>query len=157
MKKELLILGIGNLLMGDESIGIHVVNYLQKNFILKEADIVDGGTGGFHLMEYFQDYRKVLLVDATIDGQPPGTISFLKPRFSSDYPPTLTAHDIGLKDLIDSLYLMKKQPEIFLVTISIAKLDKVSLEISEEIQNAIPPTAEKIYQMVKENFKINIK
>ncbi len=152
VKKELLVLGIGNLLMGDEGVGIHVVNHLNENYDLGEVDILDGGTGGFHLLEYFQKYHQVLIIDATIDGQPPGTISYLKPKFSSDYPPTLTAHDIGLKDLIDSLFLLNVKTEIFLLTISIPKIDKVSLDISDQIQKAVPVAAEKISKLVKSNL-----
>jgi hydrogenase maturation protease len=152
VKKELLILGIGNLLMGDEGVGIHVVNHLYENYDLGEIDILDGGTGGFHLLEYFQKYRQVLVVDATIDGQPPGTISFLKPKFSSDYPRTLTAHDIGLKDLIDSLFLLDVKTDIYLMTISIPQIEKVTLDISDQIRNAVPVAAEKISQMVKSNL-----
>lgn len=152
VKKELLVLGIGNLLMGDEGVGIHVVNHLNENYDLGDVDILDGGTGGFHLLEYFQKYHRVLIIDATIDGQPPGTISYLKPKFSSDYPLTLTAHDIGLKDLIDSLFLLNVKSEIFLVTISISRIDKVSLEISDQIQKAVPVAAEKISQLVKSDL-----
>ena len=141
---KILILGIGNLLMGDEGIGVHAVRYLEKNFQRSQVDLLDGGTGGFHLLEYFQKYSKIIMIDATIDGQPPGTIQLLKPTFSSDYPPTLTAHDIGLKDLLDALFLLKQQPEIWLFTVSIARLDRLSIELSPELEKALPVLAEKI-------------
>ncbi|MFQ5583865.1 MAG: hydrogenase maturation protease [Calditrichia bacterium] len=148
-----LILGIGNILMGDEGMGIHVIRYLQKNYPLPDVDIVDGGTGGFHLLDYFQRYQRVMLVDATIDGKAPGTITVLKPKFSSDYPPTLTAHDIGLKDLLDALYLLKKQPEIILFTISIPSLSELSLKLSEELLPAVKAAAESAVTYLKENPK----
>jgi len=141
---KVLILGIGNLLMGDEGIGVHTIRYLEKNLQGNQAELVDGGTGGFHLLEYFQKYSKIIMIDATIDGQPPGTIQLLKPKFSSDYPPTLTAHDIGLKDLLDALFLLKQQPEIWLFTVSIARLDRLSIELSPELEKALPVLAEKI-------------
>jgi len=153
--KSTVILGIGNLLMGDEGIGIHVVRYLQEQNLMPDIDIVDGGTGGFHLLEYFQKYDRVILVDATIDGQPPGTVTLLKPRYSSDYPPTLTAHDIGLKDLLDALYLMEKQPEIVLFTISIPQLDKVTLELTPEIQACIPVAAQSIADFLRDTEEEN--
>ena len=143
---KVLILGIGNLLMGDEGIGIHISRYLETNFTWTQVDIVDGGTGGFHLLEFFQNYPKVILIDATIDGQPDGTIQLIRPKYSSDYPPTLTAHDIGLKDLLDALYLLNHQPEIWLYTISIPRLDRVSLELSPEIEAVIPVAANQIAQ-----------
>jgi hydrogenase maturation protease len=153
--EKLLILGIGNLLMGDEGIGIHVAKYLEQNYSWEGVDVVDGGTGGFHLLDYFQRYPTVILIDATIDGQPVGTIRLIKPKFSSDYPPTLTAHDIGLKDLIDALYLMNSHPEILLYTISIINLDEVTTELSPEIEAVIPVAArtiaEKLTVLMKQN------
>ncbi len=146
-----LILGIGNLLMGDEGVGVHVANYLQTHQVLQEVDIIDGGTGGFHLLEYFQQYPRVILIDATLDGKPPGTISLLKPRFSSDYPPTLSAHDIGLKDLLDALYLLEQQPEIILFTVSINDISRVSMELSPEIKSCVPGVVAAICDYLTEN------
>ena len=65
-----------------------------------EADLVDGGTGGFHLLGFFSDRPWIVLIDAAADGRPPGTVSLIRPRFASDFPRTLSAHDIGLKDLL---------------------------------------------------------
>ena len=76
----------------------------------------------------------------------------MKPKFSSDYPRTLTAHDIGLKDLIDSLFLLDVKTDIYLMTISIPQIEKVTLDISDQIRNAVPVAAEKISQMVKSNL-----
>ena len=112
-QKTWLVMGIGNLLMGDEGLGVHVIRHLQKHHPLPNVEYVDGGTGSFHLLSYLTAYPKTVLVDATIDGKPPGTLTVLKPKFSSDYPVTLTAHDIGLKDLLDALYLSGQQPSIF--------------------------------------------
>lgn len=144
-----LVLGIGNLLMGDEGVGIHVVRHLEANFTLPGVDLLDGGTGGFHLMGYFHSYERVILIDATIDGQPPGSIALLHPKFSKDYPPTLTAHDIGLKDLLDALYLTDSRPQIVLFTISIRDLNQVGLELSTEVQAAVSRAAEKVAAYLK--------
>jgi hydrogenase maturation protease len=146
---KILILGIGNLLMGDEGIGVHAIRYLENNEQFTQVDLVDGGTGGFHLLEYFQKYLQIIMIDATIDGQPPGTIQLLKPKFSSDYPPTLTAHDIGLKDLLDALYLLKQQPEIWLYTVSIARFDRLSIELSPELETILSVLAKEIRELLE--------
>jgi len=93
--KDTLVLGIGNILMGDEGVGVHLVKYLENKHLPKNVEVLDGGTGSFYLLEYFHKYRRIILVDATIDGEPAGTLNMLKPKYSSDYPTTLTAHDIG--------------------------------------------------------------
>ncbi|HSN60978.1 MAG TPA: hydrogenase maturation protease, partial [Ferruginibacter sp.] len=60
MQNNILILGIGNYLMGDEGVGVHVANRLAKENNIKGVDIVDGGTGGFHLLGYFEGYKTII-------------------------------------------------------------------------------------------------
>jgi len=147
--EKTVVIGLGNIIMGDEGAGVHVVNHLQQMADLPPIDIIDGGTGSFHLLEYFQDYDRVVLVDATIDGQEPGTISKLTPKYSKDYPPTMVAHDIGLKDLLDALYLLPTQPQITLFTVSIAGLGQISTELSPEIQEAVPVAAKVLHDFLR--------
>lgn len=135
------VLGIGNLLVGDEGAGVHVARALQDAGGIDGVDVVDGGTGGFHLLEYFERYDRVILVDATLDGRPPGTLTVIKPRYSADYPTTLSAHDIGLKDMLDSAALLGSRPEVVLFAISIARLEGMSTELSESVAAAVTATA----------------
>lgn len=143
---QTLILGIGNLLMGDEGVGVHVIRHLETMALPEGVTCLDGGTGSFLLLEPMQRARKVILIDATIDGAPAGTIRRLTPRFSKDYPRTLTAHDIGLKDLLDAFYLLGNAPEVILYAVSIAALREVGvLELSPEIAAVMPEVTRKIF------------
>ena len=144
-KNKVLILGIGNVLMGDEGIGVRVVNALEGAALPQGVECLDGGTGSFLLLEPMQNAEKVILIDATIDGKPAGTIRRLRPKFSADYPPTLTAHDIGLKDLLDAFYLMGSEaPEVSLYAISIPPLGKMSMDMSPELEEIVPLATELI-------------
>jgi hydrogenase maturation protease len=138
------ILGVGNVLMGDEGVGVLAARHLIEAGVPDGVDVVDGGTGGFHLMEYFQDYDRVVLVDATLDGQAPGSVSFIRPRFSSDYPPTLSAHDIGLKDLLDAVYLLGQSPEVILFAVSVAVVDGVTLEMTPAVADSVPRVSQQV-------------
>lgn len=145
-KAKVLILGIGNVLMGDEGIGVYVVNTVEKAALPPGVDCLDGGTGSFLLLEPMQTAEKVILIDATCDGSPAGTIRRLTPKYSADYPPTLTAHDIGLKDLLDAFYLMgKTAPEVSLYAISIPPLSEMEIELSPEVKKAIPRAAQLVW------------
>ena len=124
-----LILGIGNLLLGDEGIGVHVIKEVQTRELPPDVECLDGGTGGMHLLGPFQAAERVILVDATLEGTP-GTVRKLSPRFSSEYPRSLTAHDIGLKDLLDALYLLSDPPQVTLFAVSIAPLGDLTTELS---------------------------
>ena len=137
-KTKTLILGIGNILMGDEGIGVHVINSLEKTALPADVECLDGGVGSFLLLEPMQSADKVILIDATIDGQKPGSVRRLQPKFSTDYPITLTAHDIGLKDLLDAFYLMGRVPDVTLFAITIPPLQDMVMELSPELRPVVP-------------------
>ncbi len=85
-ENKTLILGIGNYLMGDEGVGVHTALQLQELDLPDYVEVVDGGTGGFHLLEYFENHEHVILIDATLGGEQPGQIRLIKPRFAKDFP-----------------------------------------------------------------------
>lgn len=154
MKKKILVLGIGNLLMGDEGIGIHVIREFELKHQFKNLiDVVDGGTGGFHLLSYLQEYENVIIVDAAIGDRVSGSIEIIKPKYSSDFPRTLTAHDIGLKDLIDSAAILGQLPEIILIIIYIDKFQSLNLELSDDVKAAIPKVVETLNQIISQKLK----
>ncbi len=135
---KILIMGVGNLIMGDEGVGIHVIKELEKSPLPDNVDLLDGGTGGFHLLSYLQNYPLVIMIDATLDQNPEGTVKTIKPKFASDFPKALSAHDIGLKDLLEAVTLLDKLPEMYLITISIKDLSRMSVELSSIISETIP-------------------
>ena len=146
--KRTLILGIGNYLMGDEGIGVHLANHLQNEALPAGVEILDGGTGGFHLLEYFETYETVVLIDATLDNNPNGTIRLIKPRFAQDFPKAMSTHDIGLKDMVSALQLMGKMPVIHLFVMSIESLQQQGITLTEEIETAMPLLIEKVKNLV---------
>src|SRR6516162_301376 len=133
-----LILGVGNLLMGDEGVGVAAIRRLEQNGFAEHAELVDGGTGGFHLLGLFRDRQHLILIDAADDGKAPGTVSLIRPRYASDFPPSLTAHDIGLKDLLESAALLGDLPEVDLITVSIGGLGSLTMELSPDVAAALP-------------------
>ncbi|WP_343689318.1 hydrogenase maturation protease [Chitinophaga sp.] len=137
-RSKTLLLGVGNYLMGDEGIGVHVAQRLAISQEIPGIDVVDGGTGGFHLLEFFEQYEKVILVDATLDGLKPGTIRCIQPKYASDFPPEISAHDIGLKDLVSALQLLGRMPELYLFVVSIESIQQQGMELTNEIEECIP-------------------
>lgn len=142
------IIGIGNLLMGDEGVGVHVARHLAEKCQLPEGvDCLDGGTGSLVLLEPLQTADRIILVDATMDGAPPGTLRRLVPKFASEFPPALAAHDIGLRDLLDSFYLMGDEPpDVTLFTISIAEMQNMVAELSPKVAAAVPLAASMVLE-----------
>ena len=133
-----LVLGVGNLLLKDEGVGIHAIRALEKENLPSDVSLMDGGTGGLHLLSWLQDYERIIMIDATLDDNPPGTIRMIQPRYASDFPPLMSAHEIGLRDMIEAMCLVDNLPEIRLIVISAADISEVGIELSQEVQAALP-------------------
>ncbi|OGG93134.1 MAG: hypothetical protein A2527_14350 [Candidatus Lambdaproteobacteria bacterium RIFOXYD2_FULL_50_16] len=131
-------MGIGNILLADEGIGPKAVELLEAKGWGAKVDLLDGGTGGFHLLGDLQDYRHLVLIDATLDQNPPGFVRVIRPKFAQDYPPSLSAHDIGLKDLMDTAELMGYKPDTHLVVMSVELVQPVGMIFSPPVQAAMP-------------------
>jgi len=140
--KKILILGMGNILLGDEGVGVRAVEYMEKKELPDKVDLLDGGTGGFTLLPEIMKYEEVILIDATLDEHQPGTIRVIKPRFAADFPKAMTTHDIGLKDLIESASILGKLPPLHLIVVSIKGYQPMDMNLSPEIQKVLP----QIYQ-----------
>ena len=139
-----LVLGLGNILMGDEGIGVYTVRALEQHQLPPNVECLDGGTGGFTLLEPLQDADRIILIDAAADDSPLGTATRTTPRFSRDYPPTLTAHDIGMKDLLDMFYIQGGEHEIVLYAITIDPHQPIRMSLSPEGAAAAEVAAQEI-------------
>ena len=75
MQPNILILGLGNFLLGDDGLGIRALELLQARYDLPETvDCVDGGVLGLELMAYVEGRTHLLVIDAVQTGQAPGTL-----------------------------------------------------------------------------------
>lgn len=135
--------------MGDEGIGVHVAQRLAAAGVLPGMDVLDGGTGGFHLLEYFEQYEHVIIVDATLDRRPVGTIRSITPRFASDFPQAMSTHDIGLKDLVSALQLLGKMPVIHLFVVSIETIQQQGTELTPAIEAVVPELIRRVEELAE--------
>jgi hydrogenase maturation protease len=126
------VLGLGNVLMGDEGIGVYTVRELEKHTLPPDVECLDGGTGGFTLLEPLENADRIIIIDAASDSNPIGTVTRTTPQFSRDYPPTLTAHDVGMKDLLDMFYIQGGQHEIILYAITIDPKQPIRMSLSDQ-------------------------
>jgi hydrogenase maturation protease len=146
---DVLILGVGNLLVGDEGVGVHALRALEAETWPAQVRLVDGGTGGFHLLEFLRSYPRIILIDATCDGAAPGTVRQFRARVAADFPPALGAHDIGLRDLIAAATLLGPLPEIEVITISITELKPMTLSLSAPVAAALPEVSRRVRALVR--------
>jgi hydrogenase maturation protease len=148
LENETLILGIGNLLLNDEGVGIHVVRRLEEEGF-SGADLMDGGTGGFHLLGFIQSYKNVIIIDASLDKYPAGNVRILNPKYAKDFPKQLSAHEIGLKDLLDAVFLLGNMPRIFLVAVSVKDVQEMGMKLTPEVEMALPGIINLVNELVE--------
>ena len=144
----MLVLGVGNLLVGDEGVGVHALRMLETETWPAHVRLLDGGHGGFQLLDLLRSHSRIILIDATRDGAAPGTISQFRARVATDFPPALGAHDIGLRDLISAASLLGPLPEIEVITVSVTELKPMTMELSASVAAALPEVARRVRALV---------
>lgn len=114
------VLGLGNILLSDEGIGIHAVTELRKRYRFSPSiDLIDGGTMGLDLLPLFQDRDRILIIDAVDFGEGPGHTRLVEGEaIRSVLNIKLSVHHIGLGDLLFAARLIRKfPPDVCLVGI----------------------------------------
>jgi hydrogenase maturation protease len=125
------------------------VRELEKHALPAGVECLDGGTGGFTLLDPLENADRIILIDAASDGNPIGTITRTTPRFSRDYPPTLTAHDVGMKDLLDMFYIQGGTHEIVLYAITIDPQQPIRMSLSPEGEIVAAAAVERILEELR--------
>jgi hydrogenase maturation protease len=126
MEPKVSLIGLGNILMMDEGVGVHAVNAVQELYeVPPQLEIVDGGTSGLDLLPYLEGRERVLIVDAVDFGKEPGFMGMLE---NDDIPAAFqikaSLHHLGLLDVIATAKLLGKAPqEICLIGIQPQTID----------------------------------
>lgn len=146
--KEVLVLGIGNILHMDEGVGVHVVNHITesgKDFP-ENVEIADGGTFGFDLLPLMSGRRKIVIVDALKTDDRPGSIY----RFSAEHLVSrnyiYSLHDLGVKKLVDMLKLMGENPEVEIIGIVPEDYTSFAIGMTDSVRESIPRAVEEIFR-----------
>lgn len=128
------VIGVGNILLADEGIGVHLVNELRKRDALPGVDFVDGGVAGGALLNLIEDQERVVLLDTVAAPFPPGTVLKLFPddiRRGADVRYSL--HDLNLADTLDLMRLRGTLPEILILAVVPADIETYRIGLSEPL------------------------
>jgi len=130
-----LVLGLGNILLSDEGVGVRAVEALQRQYRIPDGvDVVDGGTSGMDMLDMIANRDHLIVIDAVNTGEPPATVM----RLTGEAVPVffrskISPHQLGLSDVLAALRLLESEPAgITLIGIVPAALD-LGLELSPTI------------------------
>jgi hydrogenase maturation protease len=138
-QEKITVLGIGNILLSDEGVGVHVANKLSAISLPEHVSVVEGGTDGFRLLNIITETEHLIVIDAVKGGGEPGSIY----RFDIDDVRACpsgfktSVHQIGILEVIDLSGLIGKTPRTTIIGIEPKSLE-LGMELSPEISEKIP-------------------
>ena len=149
-EKKIVILGVGNVLLSDEGVGVHVANEMIKMELPANVSVVEGGTDGFRLLNVITEADRLIVVDAVKAGGEPGTIYRFDINDVRNSPSGFktSVHQIGILEVIDLSGLIGKTPHTTVIGVEPKSLE-MSLELSPEIKDKVP----RVIELVLEDLK----
>lgn len=148
------ILGIGNTLLSDEGVGIHVLDALDRAGVQRDGvELVDGGTLSFTLAVPIEEADALIVVDAAQLKSPPGTLQMFEgddmDRFLAGQRKS-SVHEVGLTDLMTIAKLTERWPEKrALIAIQPEKVDWGDVP-TPDVQSAIPEACRRIETLLED-------
>jgi len=143
--KNILVLGLGNILLGDEGVGVRVIEQLLSRSLPDEIEVIDGGTAGYELINFFEGKEKVIIVDAVKTNDTPGSVYKMDLSVvQEDETVQLSLHQIGLKNVFKMASMMDLNPEVTLIGIVPKNYQDYNIGLSKEVEKAIPLAIETV-------------
>ncbi|HEY0209216.1 HyaD/HybD family hydrogenase maturation endopeptidase [Acerihabitans sp.] len=150
---SILVLGIGNLLLGDEAVGVRIVEALARRFTFTPAiDILDGGTSGMELLENMSGRDHLIVADAVLAGHCPGAVVVLRddevPAFLTQ---KLSPHQLGLADVLMALRLLDEFPRrLTLVGVEPQSLG-MRIGLTDSVLRAVEPALAQVIAALEQS------
>ncbi|HEY8910593.1 MAG TPA: HyaD/HybD family hydrogenase maturation endopeptidase [Desulfosporosinus sp.] len=136
--KDTVIIGIGNILLQDDGVGVHVITQLENETLPSTVELVDGGTSTLDTLGYFLDYNKVIVVDCLRAGLEPGTIYKIKPEDIKTYQKeNLSIHDVQILDVVKMANMLGQYPEVVIFGVEPQSI-AVNLTMTDLMTSKIP-------------------
>ncbi|MGL5386724.1 MAG: HyaD/HybD family hydrogenase maturation endopeptidase [Serratia sp. (in: enterobacteria)] len=150
---RILVLGIGNLLLGDEAVGVRIVEALEQRYRLPaHVEVLDGGTSGMELMEIMADRDHLIVTDAVLTGAAPGSVAVL---YDEEIPALFTRkvspHQLGLSDVLMALRLTDEFPRRLTLVGVVPESLEPGIGLTAVVSQAIEPALAQVLLALQES------
>jgi len=147
--EQITVLGVGNILLRDEGVGIRVIEKMQERYEFPEhVSIVDGGTLGLSLLGVISEADILIVVDAVKNGEKPGSLYRLE---GEEVPKRILAknslHQVDLLETLTSCQAFDKVPETVILGVEPLDIESLSIELTPTVQEKVDPL---IHMVLKE-------
>lgn len=142
----ILILGVGNILLGDEGVGVRVVEQLLQHYHFSDqVELVDGGTAGLELLACLDGKKEMIIIDAMAGHEPAGTVK----KMILDDPPAffqnrISPHQLGLSEMLSCAAMTDSLPEHITLYGIIPHSLETGLTLSSPVTGAMQEVMAKI-------------
>ncbi|WP_417334351.1 HyaD/HybD family hydrogenase maturation endopeptidase [Halarcobacter sp.] len=131
-----IVVGVGNVLFKDEGVGIYASKFLQQNYKFDDSlEIIDGGTLGFKLMTYFQEYDNVIILDTVSVEDEPGSIYRLPSEVllgMGQY--RKTAHEVEIVEMLEICSVLDKHATVTILGIIPEDIESVEIGLTSTLE-----------------------
>ena len=136
---KLTVLGIGNVLMGDEGVGVRVLAAVREARVWPEGvEFVDGGAGGMNLLNVIEAAERLVVFDAAEMHLPPGEFRVIAPeQVSADTEGRMSMHDVPFLETLDLCERFGRRPERVAILAIQPKVVDYGRELSDELAAAL--------------------
>ena len=152
----ILVLGVGNVLLGDDGVGPRLVKELQGLYANEESvECIDGGTQGLALIGYLGGRQSLVVLDALADGRNAGEVSVLDYAALCEYRVThsATAHESNAGELLATAQLLGDLPErVFLVGVAPERI-QTELGLSESVSKSLPAAFARACETIEQELE----
>ena len=150
---NILILGIGNPLMGDDGIGVHAARKLAPRCgRLSGVRCLDGGTLGYLLAGHMEGTDALIVIDAAQMQAPPGTVRVFENEAMDHFlntHPNCSVHEVGLADLMAMAALSGQLPEQRALVAVQPQETTWNIDMSEAVAGSMPLVCERVTALVE--------
>jgi hydrogenase maturation protease len=145
---KILVLGIGNLVMTDDAIGVRVVQLIEERYRFPgQVTVLDGGTLGLDLLPRVAAAQRLLIIDALDTGAPPGTLVRLTGmEIPQALETRLSPHQMGLKDLLTVASLLGHSPDETVLWGVQPESIQMALRLSAPVEAQLEPLVGKVLE-----------
>ncbi len=138
------VLGVGNILLSDEGIGVHAVNALAAHYeIPREVEVVDGGTSAMDCLDQIAECDLLLIADCVRSGREPGSLVRLGDgELQAFFRTRISPHQVGLSDVLATLLLHDLSPAQTVLIGAEPKSFALGMEPTLELAAILPAMVE---------------
>ena len=148
---KIAVLGMGNELLKDEGIGVHVIRYLENVPGLGSVRLIDGGTRPDAIDE-IGDVERLIIVDAIRGEGDPGAVYRLSPEQVQAQKPS-SVHELTVMDMLWAMDILGSVPDVTIIGIEPKEIDW-GLELSPELANKLPQIAEVVLEEIRQGISV---